>query len=197
MVKKNYFDSNMIQKENATLMQHFRKNCFAADVDRSKCLHATSPNAHFCTHYVGDLIFHKFSHSDVSYSFNGKNVNVVLELIIVRVVTQYMEAFIVLLMHFLFEPRHEKTCLRESPTRPDTNRPAQPQKLASLEISAIESRDIILSKQRTTKALIRLRGCAGWSAPLLFAYDIRHIFSWPGSFIFSLATAKKTVAIIN
>ena len=41
----------------------------------------------------------------------------------------------------------------------------------SLEISAIESRDIVLPKQRTTKALIRL----------LFAYDIRHIFSWPGS----------------
>ena len=39
----------------------------------------------------------------------------------------------------------------------------------SLEISAIESRDIILSKKRTTKA------------PYLFAYDIRHIFSWPGS----------------
>ena len=55
---------------------------------------------------------------------------------------------------------HEKMCLRESPTSQDTNRPAQPQKLASLEISAIESRDIILSKQRTTKALIRLRGCA-------------------------------------
>ena len=53
----------------------------------------------------------------------------------------------------------------------------------SLEISAIESRDIILSKQRTTKALIRLRGCAGWSAPLLFAYIIRHIFSWPGSYV--------------
>ena len=52
----------------------------------------------------------------------------------------------------------------------------------SLEISAIESRDIILSKQRTTKALIRLHGCAGWTAPFLFAYDIRHIFSWPGSY---------------
>ena len=26
-------------------------------------------------------------------------------------------------------------------------------------------------------ALIRLRGCAVWSAPLLFAYDIRHIFA--------------------
>ena len=28
------------------------------------------------------------------------------------------------------EPRHDKTFLREFPTRPDTNRPAQPQKLA-------------------------------------------------------------------
>ena len=82
------------------------------------------------------------------------------------------------------EPRHEKMCLRESLTRPDTNGPAQPQKLAGvLEISAIESRDIILSKQWKTKALIRLSGCAGWSAPFLFAYDIRHIFSWPGSVI--------------
>ena len=44
----------------------------------------------------------------------------------------------------------------------------------SLEISAIESWDIILSKQRTTKALIWLRGCAGLSAPLLFAYDMTH-----------------------
>ena len=28
------------------------------------------------------------------------------------------------------EPRHDKMCLREFPTWPDTNRPAQPQKLA-------------------------------------------------------------------
>ena len=39
-----------------------------------------------------------------------------------------------------------------------------------LGILDIASTDIILSKQRTTKALIRLRWCAGWSAPLLFAY---------------------------
>ena len=51
----------------------------------------------------------------------------------------------------------------------------------NLEISAIESRDIIISKQWTTKALIRLRRCAGRSVPLLFAYDIRHVFSWPRS----------------
>ena len=30
------------------------------------------------------------------------------------------------------EPRHDKTCLREFPTRPDSNRPAQPQKIASV-----------------------------------------------------------------
>ena len=53
----------------------------------------------------------------------------------------------------------------------------------SLEISAIASRGIILSRQRTTKALIRLRGCAGWSAPLLFAYCIRQIFSWRASIL--------------
>ena len=41
-----------------------------------------------------------------------------------------------------------------------------------LEILDIETTDIILSKQRITKALIRLRGCAGWSAPLLFAHGI-------------------------
>ena len=31
---------------------------------------------------------------------------------------------------------------------------------------------IILSRQRTTKVLIRLRRCADWSAPLLFSYGI-------------------------
>ena len=46
---------------------------------------------------------------------------------------------------------------------------------------------IMLFKQRTTKVLIRMRGYAGWSAPLLFAYGIRHVFffffffAWPGS----------------
>ena len=40
-----------------------------------------------------------------------------------------------------------------------------------LEISAIASRGIILSRQRTTKVLIRLRGCAGWPVALLFAYN--------------------------
>ena len=36
-------------------------------------------NTLFCMHYVGNVIYHKFSHSDVSYRFNGKNMNVMLE----------------------------------------------------------------------------------------------------------------------
>ena len=61
-------------------------------------------------------------------------------------------------------------------------KPACPATEASynLETLDIASIHIILSKQRTTKVLIRLRGCAGWSAPLLFVYGIRHIFAWPG-----------------
>ena len=36
------------------------------------------------------------------------------------------------------------------------------------EILRVASLSIILSRGRTTKALIRLRGCVGWSAPLIF-----------------------------
>ena len=36
-------------------------------------------------------------------------------------------------------------------------------------ISLMSSLDMILSNMHIKKALIRLRGCAGWSAPLLFA----------------------------
>ena len=41
-----------------------------------------------------------------------------------------------------------------------------------LEISDIETGVIILSRQWTTKVLIRLCGCAGWSSFFLFAYGI-------------------------
>ena len=52
----------------------------------------------------------------------------------------------------------------------------------SLEILDLASIAIILSRQRTTKVLIRMHGCAGCSAALLFAYgknrfshDVVHI----------------------
>ena len=73
--RENYFDSNMIQKGNTTLLQHFLKGYFAAGVDRSKCLHAASSNALCCMHYVGNVIYHKFSHDDVSYRFSGEHVH--------------------------------------------------------------------------------------------------------------------------
>ena len=51
------------------------------------------------------------------------------------------------------------------------------------EILDLASKGIILSRQRTTKALIRLHGCAGRSASLLFAYgksrfchDVAHLY---------------------
>ena len=69
----------MIQKGNVTLLQRFPKDYFTADVDRSECLYATSSNALFCTHYVGNVIYHKLSHGDVCYRFNGKSVTIILE----------------------------------------------------------------------------------------------------------------------
>ena len=54
---------------------------------------------------------------------------------------------------------------------------------ASHGIANIEARDIILSRQRTTKVLNSLHGCAGWCVPLLFACDVRQVFSWRGSYV--------------
>ena len=63
----------MIQKGKSTLLQCFPKNSFAADVARSKCLHATSSNAPFCTQYVDEVIIVTFHYAQ------WENVNVMLE----------------------------------------------------------------------------------------------------------------------
>ena len=70
----------MIQKGNTTLLHGFPEDYFAVDADRSKCLHVTSSNALFCTHYIGNVICHKVSHDDFSYRFNGENLKAMLEL---------------------------------------------------------------------------------------------------------------------
>ena len=55
-------------------------------------------------------------------------------------------------------------------TKPDSNQSPQLQRLArELNFSLIIILNMILYHKRITKELIRLRGCAGWSAPLLFA----------------------------
>ena len=67
------------------------------------------------------------------------------------------------------------------PTRSCSNMPAQIQRLAKkMNFSLVASLDMILAKKGITKALIRLCGCAGWSAPLLFAHNHRQVFSYCG-----------------
>ena len=51
-----------------------------------------------------------------------------------------------------------------------------------IEFSLVASLGIELSKKRITKALISLRGCAGWSASLLFADPRRKVFSRRGPY---------------
>ena len=56
---------------------------------------------------------------------------------------------------------------------------------SSLKSLDLEDIGIILSRQPTTKVLIRLHRCAGSSVPLLFAYGIRQVFRWQGSYCIS------------
>ena len=42
LVKKNYFDSNIVWNENVTILRSFSEVYFKADVDRSTCLHGMS-----------------------------------------------------------------------------------------------------------------------------------------------------------
>ena len=60
------------------------------------------------------------------------------------------------------EPRHEKTCLRELPTRSDSNQPSQLQRQArGLQFLIYKLEVLYYLSSETKKALIRLRGCAG------------------------------------
>ena len=44
-----------------------------------------------------------------------------------------------------------------------------------IEISLVVCLDMVLSNKQKTKVLIRLQGCAGWSAPFLFANAPRQV----------------------
>ena len=45
-----------------------------------KCLHLTSSRREMCTLSVSNVIYHEISHGAAFYTLNGKNVNVMLEL---------------------------------------------------------------------------------------------------------------------
>ena len=52
-----------------------------------------------------------------------------------------------------------------------------------IEILPVASSHMILSEKRITKVLIRLCGCAGWSAPVLFTNPQRQVFSRQGPYV--------------
>ena len=73
-------------------------------------------------------------------------------------------------------------CLRESPTRQDTNWLAQlqrPARILKFRIYKLEVSFCLGSEKKGADQTARIR--AGLSLPWLFAYGIRHIFSWPCS----------------
>ena len=67
-----------------------------------------------------------------------------------------------------------------SPTKCDSTQSTWLQRLARKSKFCL---NMVLSKQRITKVLIRLRGCAGWSAPVLFANPQRLVFSRRGPYV--------------
>ena len=56
---------------------------------------------------------------------------------------------------------------------------------------------MVLSKKRITKALIRLRGCAGWSAPVLFANPEDRFSRVEAHIIFDIVYPKKIEYLVQ
>ena len=84
-------------------------------------------------------------------------------------------------MYFLNGPCREKTCFKgvfEKARLKPVSSATETSKI--IEISLEVSLYIILSSKRITKALISLRGSAGWSAPMLFANPRRQVLSRRG-----------------
>ena len=80
-LRKSYFDSNIIKNENARILRRFflpiilKRTSTEAHVYMRR--HQGAKVKHFD---ISNLIYHKFSHCAVSYTLNGENVNVMLEL---------------------------------------------------------------------------------------------------------------------
>ena len=49
-----------------------------------KCLHPTSSRREMCMLSASNVIYHKFSHGVAFYRLIGKNVNVMLELLLIK-----------------------------------------------------------------------------------------------------------------
>ena len=85
-VRKSYFDSNII----ARILRRFflwiilKRKSTEAHVYMRR--HQDAKVKHFD---VSNVIYHKFSHGAVYYTLNGENVNVMLELDLLRVIFMF------------------------------------------------------------------------------------------------------------
>ena len=75
---------------------------------------------------------------------------------------------------------------------PQTDR-LEIQRMCQSSYIALSCKISLLSRQRTTKMLIRLRGSAGWSAPLLFTYAkiTGFLMMWPINSLWKKRKYKK------
>ena len=72
-------------------------------------------------------------------------------------------------MRYMASMQQNKTCFGVSDKARFKRVSSATETSKKIKIALIANLDMMLSKKRITKALIRLHGCAGWSAPLLFA----------------------------
>ena len=61
------------------------------------------------------------------------------------------------------------------------DQPCEPHTLASPFLKIWNFSEFYKLYMRIGKTLIRLRGCAGWSASFLCAHTVRHLFTWQKS----------------
>ena len=78
-LRKNYFDSNIVQNENIRLLQHFLRIILKRTSTEAHIYIRRHQGAKFEHFNVSNVIYHEFSHGAVSYTFDGENVNVMLE----------------------------------------------------------------------------------------------------------------------
>ena len=71
-VRKNYFDSNIMQNVNARILRCLQMDYFEADAIEVTCLHPTSSRRERCMLSVSNVIYHKFSQGAAFYTLNGK-----------------------------------------------------------------------------------------------------------------------------
>ena len=81
-VRKSYFDSNIIQNENARTLSFFLRIILKRMSTEAHVYMRRRQGVKVKHLDLSNMIYHKFSHSIISYTLNGENVNVMLVSII-------------------------------------------------------------------------------------------------------------------